>query len=100
MLILTDTLQIKEKLSKQSIYLQLGLTQLIRQSIYYSINSTETIIFLDLLVIDHLISASVTLAYLPLLFKHLNSLPYFIQSLNKYNLLPGVVSKNSWMSGK
>ena len=34
--------------------------------------------FTDLLIIDHLISVSVTLPYLPLVFGHLNSLPYFI----------------------
>ena len=32
----------------------------------------------DVLIIDHLISVSVTLPYLPLVFRHLNSLPYFI----------------------
>ena len=51
------------------------------------------IIVTDVLIIDHLISVSVTLPYLPLVFRHLNSLPYFILSLNKYNLLPNVVSK-------
>ena len=37
-----------------------------------------------LLTIDHLISVSVTLLYLPLVhvFRHLNSLPYFIKNLN------------------
>ena len=45
------------------------------------------IIITDFLMIDHLISLSVTLPYLPLVFRHLNSLPY------KYKLLPTVVSK-------
>ena len=45
------------------------------------------IIITDLLIIDHLISVSVTLLYysvsvtllyLSLIFRHLNSLPYFI----------------------
>ena len=58
------------------------------------------IIITDLLIIDHLISVFVTLAYLPLVFRHLNSLPYIILNLNKYNLLPIVVSKNKWMGGK
>ena len=40
----------------------------------------------DLLIIDYLISVSLTLSYLPLVFRHLNFLPY--------NLLPNVVSKN------
>ena len=35
------------------------------------------IIVTDLLIIDHIISVSVTLPYLPLVFIHLNSLPYF-----------------------
>ena len=34
------------------------------------------IIITDLLIIDHLIFVSVTLPYLPLIFRHLNSLPY------------------------
>ena len=38
---------------------------------------------------------SVTLPYLPLVFRHLNSLPIFILNLNKYNLLPNVVSKKA-----
>ena len=37
------------------------------------------IIITDLLIIDHLISVSVTLPYSPLLFRYLNSLPYFEQ---------------------
>ena len=49
------------------------------------------IIITDLLIIDHLISVSVSLPYLPLVLRHLNSLPYFIKILNK--LLPTVVSK-------
>ena len=56
------------------------------------------IIVTDVLIIDHLIS--VTLPYLPLVFRCLNSLPYFILNLNNFNLLPNVVSKNSWMSVK
>ena len=36
------------------------------------------IIISDWLIINHLISLYVTLSYLPLLFRHLNSLPYFI----------------------
>ena len=51
------------------------------------------IIVTDLLVIDHLISVPFTLPYLPLEFRHLNYLSYFINDLNKYNLLPNVVSK-------
>ena len=58
------------------------------------------IIITDLLTIDHLISVFVTLPYLLLVFRHLNSLPYIISYLNKYNLLPIVVSKNNWMGGK
>ena len=58
------------------------------------------IIITDLQIIDHLISVFVTLLYLPLVFRHLNSLPYFILNLNKYSLLPIAVSKNSWMTGK
>ena len=38
----------------------------------------KNIIVTDLLIIDHLISTSVTLLYLPLVFRHLNYLPYFI----------------------
>ena len=37
------------------------------------------IIITDLIVIDHLISVSVTLPYLLSIFRHLNSLPYFEQ---------------------
>ena len=58
------------------------------------------IIVTDLLIICHLISVSLSLPYLPLVFRHFNPLPYLIKNLNKYNLLPNVVSKNSWMSGK
>ena len=36
------------------------------------------IIVTDLLIIDYLISVSVTLQYLPLVVKHLNALPYII----------------------
>ena len=36
------------------------------------------IIITDLLKIDHLISVFVSLPYLPLVFRHLNSLEYFI----------------------
>ena len=36
------------------------------------------VIITDLLIIDYLISVLVTLPYLPLVFKHLNPLPYFI----------------------
>ena len=35
------------------------------------------IIVTDLLIIDHLIFVSITLPYLPLVCRHLNSLPYF-----------------------
>ena len=57
------------------------------------------IINTDLLIIDHLIYVFVTLPYLHLVFRHLNSLPYLISNLNKYSLLhvPNVVSKKSWM---
>ena len=41
----------------------------------------KTIIVTDLLIIDHFISVSVTLAYLPQVSKHINSLPYFFQNL-------------------
>ena len=41
------------------------------------------IIITDLLIIDHLISVFATLPYLPLVFRHLNSLPYIILNLNK-----------------
>ena len=51
------------------------------------------IIVTDLLIIDRLISVFATLLYLPLVFRHLNSLPYLIKKFNKYNLLPNVVSK-------
>ena len=51
------------------------------------------IIITDLLIIDHLISVSVTLPFLPLVFRHLNSLPYFIRNFNKYNLLPKLCLK-------
>ena len=51
------------------------------------------IIVTDLLIIDHFISMSLTLPYLTLVISHLNSLPYLIQNLNKYNLLPNVASK-------
>ena len=54
------------------------------------------IIITDLLIIDHLISVFVTLPYLPLVFRHINSLPYVIYNLNKYNFLPNAVSKNNW----
>ena len=37
------------------------------------------IIITDLLIIDHLISVSVTSPYLPLVFRYLTSLPYFEQ---------------------
>ena len=47
-------------------------------------------IIADLLIIDHLISAFVTL---PLVFRHLNSLSYFFYNLNKSNILPTVMSK-------
>ena len=43
----------------------------------------------DLLIIDHLISVSLTLPYLPLVFRHLNCSLKFI----KYNLLPNIVTK-------
>ena len=46
------------------------------------------IIITDLLIIDRLISV-----YLPLVFRHLNSWPYLILNLNKYSLLPTVVSE-------
>ena len=36
------------------------------------------IIIADLLIIDHLIYVFVTLPYLFLVFRHLNSVPYFI----------------------
>ena len=49
------------------------------------------IIITDLLINDHLISVFVTLPYLPLVLRHLNSLPYFILNLNKYSLLPSCV---------
>ena len=51
------------------------------------------IIVTDLLIIDHLISVSLILPYLLLVLRHLSSLPYLILNLNKYNLLPSVVSK-------
>ena len=38
----------------------------------------KMIIITDLLIIDHLISVFVTLTYLPLVFRYLNSLPYLI----------------------
>ena len=44
----------------------------------------------DFLTIDHLIFVSVTLPYLPLVFRRLTILT---KHLNKYNLLPNVVSK-------
>ena len=47
----------------------------------------------DVLIISLLISVSVTLWYLHLVVRHLNSLPYFIKNLNKYNLLSYVMSK-------
>ena len=52
----------------------------------------------NLLIINHLISVSVTLQYLPLVFRHLITIFYlkFEQVLFSTN----VVSKNSWMSGK
>ena len=57
------------------------------------------IIITDLLIIDHLISVSVTLLYLPFIFRHLNSIPYFIWNLNKFNLLPTIVSKiTGWVA--
>ena len=43
-----------------------------------SVFVTKMIIITDLLIIDHLISVFVTLPYLPLVFRHLNSLPYLI----------------------
>ena len=49
-------------------------------------------IITDLLIIDHLISAFVTLPYLPLVFRHLNSLSYFYLKFES-NILPTVVSK-------
>ena len=54
----------------------------------------------DLLIIDHLISVSLTLPYIPPVFRHLKLFTILNLKLNKYNLLPNVVSKNSWMSGK
>ena len=38
----------------------------------------EMIIITNLLIIDHLISVVVTLLYLPLVFSHLDFLPYLI----------------------
>ena len=50
----------------------------INQIIDYLIDKFhKMIIITDLLIIDHLISVSVTLPYLPLVSRHLN-LPYFI----------------------
>ena len=34
------------------------------------------------------------------IFRYLNSFPYLFKNFNKYTLLPNVVSKNCWMSGK
>ena len=47
-------------------------------TINLSINSTKMTIITDSLIIDHLISVFVTLPYLPFVFRHLISLPYFI----------------------
>ena len=41
------------------------------------------IIVTDLLIINHLIFVPVTLPYLALAFKHLNSLPYFIKTFEQ-----------------
>ena len=38
----------------------------------------KKIIVTDLIIIIHLISVSLTLPYLPLVFRHLNCLPYLI----------------------
>ena len=46
------------------------------------------------------LSVYCNLLYLPSILGHLNSLPYLLLSLNKYNLLPDVMSKRCWMSGK
>ena len=60
------------------ITLPLTLVQLIGYPINWLIIPAKMIIITDLLIIDYLISLYVTLLYLPLVFRHLNSLPYFI----------------------
>ena len=54
---------------------QLRLVRLNRIIDYLIDKYHKTIIVTDLLIIDHFISVSVTLAYLPLVFKHIYSLP-------------------------
>ena len=64
-------------LSAKKFYQELRLAPFIGKSINWLINSIKMIIITDL-IIDHLISVFVTLPYLPLVFRHLNSLPYII----------------------
>ena len=57
------------------------------------------IIITDLLIIDHLISVFVTLTYLPLVFRHLNSLPYLKFEQVQFTT-HCLCLKTNWMSGK
>ena len=58
------------------------------------------IIITDLLIIDHLISVSVTLPYLPLVFRHLNNFTILSLKFEQVQFTTHFNDLNSWMSGK
>ena len=58
------------------------------------------IIITDLLIIDHLISVSVTLLYLALVFRHLNNFSILNLKFEQVQFATHFSVLNSWMSGK